>query len=195
MVAEEQDTSDRAGGFDPRFDPSFQRGYQPQPGERPQTRVRGDAPDSAYRRPASLLQQRPVDPPIEEDRPPIAVEYDSDLALTAAPSAEPAYVVAAPGVLARLDVSPRRNPLILTLWIVGAGFVVLGIVLYCISVTSSYSGPTPSSDVGSLVFAQLGWMLAGPLITVGLLTLVGLLFLTALAGRRPREVVPADEEL
>jgi len=194
MVAEEQDTSDRAGGFDPRFDPSFQRGYQPQPGERSQTRVRGDAPDSAYRRPASLLQ-RPVESPIEEHRPPVAVDDDSDLALTPEPTADPAYVVAAPGILARLDVSPRRNPLILTLWIVGAGFVVLGIVLYCISVTSSYSGPTPSSDVGSLVFAQLGWMLAGPLITVGLLTLVGLLFLTALAGRRPREVVPADEEL
>ena len=194
MVAEEQDTSDRAGGFDPRFDPSFQRGYQPQPGERSQTRVRDDAPDSAYRRPASLLQ-RSVESPIEEDRAQVAVEYDSELALPSAPTSDPAYVVAAPGPLLRLDVSPRRNPLILTLWIVGAGFVVLGIVLYCISVTSSYSGPTPSSDVGSLVFAQLGWMLAGPLITVGLLTLVGLLFLTALAGRRPREAVPADEEL
>ncbi|MGH1550337.1 hypothetical protein ACRAWB_14655 [Leifsonia poae] len=108
-------------------------------------------------------------------------------------SAAPAYVVG-PGALARLDVSPRRNPLILALWIVGGGFVLLGIVLYCISVTSSYSGPTPSSDVGSLVFAQLGWMLAGPLITVGLLTLVGLLFLNALAGRRaPVEASPDDE--
>ncbi|WP_374009085.1 hypothetical protein [Leifsonia sp. LS-T14] len=201
MVAEEQDTSDR-GGFDPRFDPSFQRGYQPKPGERQQTRVRGDAPDSAYRRPGSVLQ-RPVEPPVESpvpsqldaDRAPISVEYDTDPMPASLAGAESAYVVAGPGLLAHVDVNPRRNPLILTLWIIGAGFVVLGIVLYCISVTSSYSGPTPSSDVGSLVFAQLGWMLAGPLITVGLLTLVGLLFLTALAGRSAREVVPADEEL
>ncbi|MGH1524554.1 hypothetical protein ACRAWC_11135 [Leifsonia sp. L25] len=33
------------------------------------------------------------------------------------------------------------------------------------------------------MISQLGWMLAGPLITVGLITLVALLFLTALAGR------------
>ncbi|MGO4301635.1 hypothetical protein [Leifsonia sp. RAF41] len=211
MVAEEHDDSGRAGGFDPRFDPSFQRGYQPQPGERPQTRVRGDAPDSAYRRPSSLLQH-PDDRVSDRDRAvaPVDDAYDAGLGLAdpqgelarqgygtieSTASADPPIVVAGPGLLGRVDVSPRRNPIILTLWIVGAGFVVLGIVLYCISVTSSYSGPTPSSDVGSLVFAQLGWMLAGPLITVGLLTLVGLLFLTALAGRRTREAVPLDEEL
>jgi len=208
MVAEEHDESGRAGGFDPRFDPSFQRGYQPQPGERPRTRVRGDAPDSAYRRPSSLLQRPDARP--EVVGPPPAVEYEPEQALTVAPAAltseadhaletagfaDSAIVVRGPGPLARLDLSPRRNPLILTLWIVGAGFVVLGIVLYCISVTSSYNGPTPSSDVGSLVFAQLGWMLAGPLITVGLLTLVGLLFLTALAGPRPREAASLDDEL
>jgi hypothetical protein len=206
MVAEEHDES---GGFDPRFDPSFQRGYQPQPGERSRTQVRGDAPDSAYRRPSSLLQ-RPDDRPKVVGPPPTAADYDSEQALSVAPAAltseadhaletagfvDSTVVVRGPGLLARLDLSPRRNPLILTLWIVGAGFVVLGIVLYCISVTSSYNGPTPSSDVGSLVFAQLGWMLAGPLITVGLLTLVGLLFLTALAGPRPREAAPLEDEL
>jgi len=48
--------------------------------------------------------------------------------------------------------------------------------------------------VTALVFAQLGWMLAGPLITVGLLTLVGLLFLTALVGRRsPRPPAARDD--
>ena len=114
-------------------------------------------------------------------------------ASTAAGAVEPVVVS---GPLARLELNPKRNPYILALWIIGAGFVVLGIALYCISVTASYSGPTPSSDVGSLVFAQLGWMLAGPLITAGLLTLVGLLFLTAIAGRRaPREPVPLDDEL
>lgn len=203
MVAEERDD----GAFDPRYDPSFQRGYQPQPGERPRTRVRTDAPDSAYRRPSSLLDagtRPPAEPRPEQRDYDYAVVRASDMvaptadavdALPAAMEPEPALVVAAPGVLDRLEVNPKRNPLILTLWIVGAGFVVLGIVLYCISVTASYSGPTPSSDVGSLVFAQLGWMLAGPLITVGLLTLVGLLFLTALAGRRTRDAVAPDEEL
>ncbi len=198
MVAEEQDGSARGDDFDPRYDPSFQRGYQPQPGERAQTRVRADAPDSGYRRPSSLLQ-RPAEPEAADvdDLPPMdaraSLVREPDAALEPAPAA-PAYAVG-PGVLGRLDVSPRRNRLILALWIVGAGFVLLGIILYCISVTSSYSGPTPSSDVGSLVFAQLGWMLAGPLITVGLLTLVGLLFLTALAGRGTPVETPPDDEL
>ena len=196
MVAEEQDGSGRGDAFDPRYDPSFQRGYQPQPGERAQTRVRADAPDSAYRRPSSLLQ-RPAETETDDDLPPLdvrtALVREPEAPLEPA-SAAPAYVVGS-GALARLDVSPRRNPLILALWIVGGGFVLLGIVLYCISVTSSYSGPTPSSDVGSLVFAQLGWMLAGPLITVGLLTLVGLLFLNALAGRRAPVETPPDDEL
>lgn len=195
MVAEEQDGSGRGDAFDPRYDPSFQRGYQPQPGERAQTRVRADAPDSAYRRPSSLLQHPGQTD--DDDFPPAdvrtALVREPEAALEPV-STSPAYVVGQ-GALARLDVSPRRNPLILALWIVGGGFVLLGIVLYCISVTSSYSGPTPSSDVGSLVFAQLGWMLAGPLITVGLLTLVGLLFLNALAGRRAPVETPPDDEL
>jgi hypothetical protein len=70
---------------------------------------------------------------------------------------------------------------------------VLGIVLYALSVSISYAGPTPGSDVGSLVFAQLGWMLAGPLVTTGLLTLVALLFLTALSGRRGTRAVVAED--
>ena len=73
--------------------------------------------------------------------------------------------------------------------------VVLGIVLYSVSVSLSYSAATPSSDVGTLVISQLGWMLAGPLITIGLATLVALLFLTALAGRRPTPSAADPAEL
>lgn len=207
MVAEERDDSRRSDDFDPRYDPAFQRGYQPRPGEQTRTRVRSDAPDSAYRRPSSLL--RSLDEPGTAPEPVAAAEpsalafadrlpadrlpADADLlpSVAAAP-----VVVSSPELLDRLELNPRRNPFVLSLWLVGAGFVVLGIVLYCISVTSSYSGPTPSTDVGALVFAQLGWMLAGPLITVGLITLVALLFLTALAVRRgPAAVAPPEDEL
>lgn len=195
MVAEEHDGEDRTGGFDPRFDPAFQRGYQPRPGERAQTRVRPDAPDSAYRRPSSVLPAA-TDEVAEPDLAPApertAAPLD-DLDLPSQPA--PAPIAAGAGVLDRLDPNPRRNPVMLALWLVGAGFVVLGIVLYAVSVTSSYNGPTPSSDVTALVFAQLGWMLAGPLITVGLLTLVGLLFLTALAGRRSPHRARARDDL
>ncbi|GAA4137129.1 hypothetical protein [Leifsonia shinshuensis] len=196
IVDDEQ--KDAARGIDPRYDPQFQRGYRPQPGERARTRLR---PAPA---PAPSLPERAHD---DEDRAPAEAA-----ALSIAPVAMPRAVSApaqppaaeaalereavraapAPGILDRLELSPRRNPLMLALWLIAGGFVVLGIVLYSVSVSLSYTGSTPSTDVGSLVISQLGWMLAGPLITVGLLTLVGLLFLTALAGRGRRR--PPDQE-
>jgi hypothetical protein len=43
------------------------------------------------------------------------------------------------------------------------------------------------------VITQLGWILTGPLVTVGLVTLVTLLFLTALSGApRPSQQIDAD---
>jgi hypothetical protein len=89
-----------------------------------------------------------------------------------------------PGFLDRIDTSPRTNRRVLALWIIGAGFVVLGIGLYVVSVFTSYTNPTPNSDVSGLVFSQLGWMLAGPLVTVGLATLVTMTLLTAFTARR-----------
>ncbi|MDN4613774.1 hypothetical protein P5G50_04840 [Leifsonia sp. F6_8S_P_1B] len=187
MIAddEQQDVS-RAGGFDPRYDPAFQRGYTPRPGEVARTRTR--APGSR-----STAAARPRRWDGDDDR----ARYDDrdgffdggndeqPAVAEAAPAGAPVVFAApAPGLLDRLDISPRRNRWMLALWLVGAGFVVLGIVFYCISVSISYAGPAPGGDVGSLVIAQLGWMLAAPLVTVGLLTLVALLFLTALVGWR-----------
>ncbi|MEN2742534.1 hypothetical protein ABCS02_32565 [Microbacterium sp. X-17] len=186
IVDDEQ--KDVARGIDPRYDPQFQRGYRPQPGERARTRLRAaptmatedDRGDEEDRAPieAAALSIAPVDVP----RVTPAVQPPAE----AGP--ERAYAAPSPaaGILDRLDLSPRRNPVMLALWLVSGGFVVLGIVLYSVSVSLSYTGSTPSTDVGSLVISQLGWMLAGPLITVGLLTLVALLFLTALAGRGPK---------
>jgi hypothetical protein len=182
---DEQQDASRAGAFDPRYDPAFQRGYTPRPGEVARTRTRS----AGYRAPGSRTRRNEWDDDGERDRRPDDL-FDSggDEQQTAVvPSiAEGPLVIAAPasGVLDRLDVSPRRNRWMLALWLVGAGFVVLGIVFYTISVSISYAGPAPGSDVGSLVIAQLGWMLAAPLVTVGLLTLVALLFLTAVVGRR-----------
>ncbi|MEY9951894.1 hypothetical protein [Leifsonia sp. EB34] len=189
----DDDQKDAARGIDPRYDPQFQRGYRPQPGERAKTRLRAapapsvatdegdDERDDERRRPveAASLSIAPVDVPrvTPAAEPPVQAEPGVDRAYAVPASASAA------SILDRLDLSPRRNPVILALWLVSGGFVVLGVVLYSVSVSLSYTGSTPSTDVGSLVISQLGWMLAGPLITVGLLTLVALLFLTALAGR------------
>lgn len=212
IVDDEQ--QDSARDFDPRYDPAFQRGYRPRPGERPRTRLRSAPAPAAPAAPAASASS---------DESPFAAGRRADVearsvpvepaALSIVPTPEPASeaapaaaspALAAPGagvvtgasILDRIELSPRRNPLMLALWLVAGGFVVLGIVLYCVSVSLSYSGATPSSDVGALVVSQLGWMLAGPLITIGLATLVALLFLTALAGRGRRAETdrpPEDE--
>ncbi|WP_426626081.1 hypothetical protein ACPPVW_08635 [Leifsonia sp. McL0607] len=226
IVDDEQ--KDAARGFDPRYDPQFQRGYRPQPGERPRTRMRtapapttapSTAPTTAVGPEEARSRSRDDDvvPPAEAAAmsmnpgalprvTPGAGDTAPDAPAAVAPVAERAelvraYAVPAPSLLDRLELSPRRNPLVLALWLVGGGLVVLGIVLYSVSVSLSYTGSTPSTDVGSLVISQLGWMLAGPMITIGLATLVGLLFLTALAGRsRPAgrsgedEAMSADHE-
>lgn len=218
IVDDEQ--KDAARGFDPRYDPQFQRGYRPLPGERPRTRVRTapaptvaptNAPTTAVE--SEVARSRPRDddvaPPVEAAAMsvnPVALPHVTPGGVDTASGAPGlvdavperaelvrAYAVPAPSLLDRIDLSPRRNPLILALWLVGGGLVVLGIVLYSVSVSLSYTGSTPSTDVGSLVISQLGWMLAGPMITIGLATMVALLFLTALAGRRARPVSYDDD--
>lgn len=217
-----RETADR-GDFDPRYDPAFQRGYQPKPGERPRTRVRDAAATAAFQRPAA----RAVEPVERADRAERVervdasadaeygvVEAEAEAAAfapapgaaitpTAAidPTAAPALAQAAlaqparGGILATVDFSPRRNRAVLTLWLVGAALIALGILLYVMSVFTSYTNPSSGSDVTGLVFSQLGWMLAGPLITVGLATLVVLLALTLLSSRGvPASVSEAAEE-
>ena len=206
IVDDEQ--KDAARGFDPRYDPQFQRGYRPQPGERARTRLRADPASAVATGDERETDERSTVEPVALTIAPAPVPRSAPAMLgvqpPAAGGADPdreaarAYAAPAPAptasILDRLDLSPRRNPLMLALWLVAGGFVVLGIVLYSVSVSLSYTGSTPSTDVGSLVISQLGWMLAGPLITVGLITLVGLLFLTALAGRGPKRAPNPDLE-
>ena len=200
-----QDSDDR--GFDPRYDPEFQRGYHATPGEQARTRMRAapTAPPIPIGRaaagtavpspPAPRTVPAPVggsgaweaepaavpDPGIPLD--PALLEIDGAERTPPAAGGVP-VATAGLGLLDRIDASPRTNRRILALWIIGVGFVVLGIVLYVVSVFTSYTNPTPNSDVSGLVFSQLGWMLAGPLVTVGLATLVTLVLLTALTARR-----------
>lgn len=191
--------------FDPRYDPAFQRGYRPQPGEKQLTRVRAssappiapvmqiprrtDPDDRAVSRPERVEPSSPSDragvPSLLDTQPTLPVSGEAVRGDTAPVAGSP---------LDRLDLSPRRNPLMLALWIVAAGFVIIGVIIYAVSVSFSYSNTTPSNDIGTLVLTQLGWMLAGPLITIGLATLVALLFLTALAGRGRGPSLRPDED-
>ncbi|MFF2050601.1 hypothetical protein ACFVU2_03280 [Leifsonia sp. NPDC058194] len=217
MIADDEQDTARPGGIDPRYDPAFQRGYQPQPGERPRTRVRAAAPatttaparersradlgddsdlfsETAGSAGSAWEATTSVAPDLSSPSFPATASYVLAAPSTAA-SAEPASAPAVygPGILAGAELSPRRNPLMLALWIVGAGLVVLGVVIYAVAVNASYTTSYTGSggDVGMQVLTQIGWVLAGPMITIGILTMVALLFLSAIVGRR-RAPVPAD---
>jgi hypothetical protein len=182
--------------IDPRFDPAFQRGYKPKPGERQRTRVRpaeqvtsppgAAAPAAAVARPVSAASDEVPwadDEPEPEVAPPAhVVEVVSGVAV------EQDYAEEGTPLLSGVETAPRRNRYFLALWVMGIGFVALGILLYVMSVATSYTTTnTNGSDVVQLVFSQLGWMLAAPLITVGLLTLVVLVLIQALRPRVRRD--------
>ncbi|GIT81332.1 hypothetical protein LLS1_30010 [Leifsonia sp. LS1] len=206
MIADDEHDTARSGGFDPRYDPAFQRGYRPQPGERPRTTVRSASGTAASGRVASgartaspTSSARDVSP---LDDIAAAGTADTSWEQSAEPVTGPAVApyaaapaVPAPSPLASVELSPRRNPYMLALWIVGAALVVLGVVVYAVaantSYTNNYSGT--GSDVATQVFIQIGWVLAGPMITIGFATLVALLFLTALTGRRRSSDVPPTD--
>lgn len=205
MIADDEHDTARTGAFDPRYDPAFQRGYLPQPGERTRTRVRTVAPDATReqapadgRSAAQAAADRgesawetaayPVPAPAAPAYTVVVPQPPAPVALPDAASAagiEPFAAVPAPGLFAGAELSPRRNPLMLALWLVGGGLVVLGVVIYAVAVNASYtvSASGLGADVGMQVLTQIGWVLAGPMITIGIATLVALLFVTALARR------------
>lgn len=75
-----------------------------------------------------------------------------------------------------------RRGYLTALWVVGIGFTILGfglvVVAQFITVTMMrsgyYGGPTPEQIMQSIAYSA-----SGPLITVGLATIVGLLFIGA----------------
>ncbi|WP_223693509.1 hypothetical protein [Leifsonia poae] len=190
--------ADAPGGIDPRFDPVFQRGYRARPGEQPRTRLRPSTPASDATA-ASAVEERivaplPSRPPTVDSVVPSAeggsVEpdpldvFEVDRFDVGAALADVSLGAPAAGILDRAELSPRRNPYMLALWVMSGGFIVLGIVLYTITLYTSYSNnPTGEQDITMLVFSQLGWMLAAPLVTVGLITIVTLVLLTAIRAR------------
>ncbi|MDQ1574980.1 MAG: hypothetical protein QOH55_130 [Microbacteriaceae bacterium] len=179
--------------LDPRFDPAFQRGYQPRAGEfiRVERRPAPEAMKPAH--------QQQVSEPRQSTQPP-----QRGAEATTSPSAnvvhEESVHATAPEQAAtvedwggddatgdpRVTATPPRNPYIVALWIVGVGSVVLGLVLYILSATSGLATSSASTDQFQMLIFQLGWVFATPLVTVGLLTIVGLLFLSAARPRTPR---------
>ena len=203
--------AERTGGggaqerFDPRYDPAFQRGYRADSSARARSgrasreraakeeRVgreeRGvDAHPAAPRERESMPRER-----APRERAPLASAPREPAPREPVPR-EPAPVASDPldaggasdGELQRFQPPRRGNPYIVALWIIGVGLVVTAVSFQAWAQSHSTAISYNSADGVPLmaVLLNLAYALSGPLVTVGLGTIVGLLFLSAVRRRR-----------
>jgi hypothetical protein len=143
--------------FDPRHDPPFQRGYDPA--------VPADRRDAASPRlvdQTGARQEAPAHPagPAAQD----GLTY-SHLGLVE------------PGLGPAGTHWPRRNPYLRALWAVGVALIVVGIVLAW-QVTADSANITYSGGEMpfALILQQLAWTVVPSMVTVGIATIVALIF-------------------
>lgn len=168
-------------GFDPRYNPEFQRGFDPavhvSPAATAETHERIQPPTERGR-PAPILPA----PPVLQVQPPAtdagaAVEDDVDDVDDSA-------------------ASPWRNPYIIALTVIGVVLIAAGIGAFRWSVEQVYGGRAGfvSDDEEGIaeawLAAQLAWGLSPLLALAGVLTLLGVGFFVAVRWqprRRPED--------
>ncbi|WP_349903590.1 hypothetical protein [Parafrigoribacterium humi] len=142
--------------FDPRFDPAFQRGYVP--------------PAVAPVIPAAPIPTVSIDEPDADDGEPDA---------TAESQQEEAI---APEFAQRRGI----NPYLVILWVVGVILLLGGAVLLFVSYLQLLAGYStgPSQSSAAQILYLFGNVFGVPAITVGLITIVGLIFFSAWRSSR-----------
>ena len=175
---------DRAG-FDPRYNPEFQRGFDPAIHTGPETSQ--ETHERIPSPPGTVLPRIPPVPAPAADR-------------VASPPADGAQTAEAPSDAAAIDrdISPWRNPYVIVLALIGVVLLAAGVGAFRWSVGQVYggaaydSGATQAEMEEAMLTAQLAWGLSPLLALAGALTLVGVLFFVALRWR-PRRVQVEDE--
>lgn len=155
--------------FDPRFHPAFQRGYEPPAQTTPKRPVRSEPRREEF-----------VGPPPQAPAVPLVVAAP---ATKSAPASDQVHPIAGTPVAESRGI----NPYIVILWIVGAVLTLGGTALLFVgnfrAFTNNTDGPQEQLDAQRIYL--LGTTFGGPLVTVGLVTIAGLLALSAWrAGHR-----------
>lgn len=181
---------DRAG-FDPRYSPEFQRGFDPATQDPPadaDSRIR-PVPEPITPVPQPIVRRVP---PAEgrAAAEPLPTAWADDMfgPVDATGAEHPSDESEHPAVPA----SPWRNPYLIALTIVGVVLVAGGIGAFRWSVRqvfggASYgSGATQAEMEENILAAQLAWGLSPLLAMAGLLTLLGVFFFAAWRWRPQR---------
>lgn len=155
---------DEENGVDPRYDPAFQRGYRG-----------GGTTESARRRAAPEFAGTVVpEPAVKVPAASAAVAGVTET--EAATHTNPHDDDRAP----RGEALPplRANPYVYALGVMAALFVLGGIGIEIAMTFSTFSGQSgyQSTPVEWMIMQNIGYVVAGPMITVGLAILAGLVF-------------------
>ncbi len=168
--------------FDPRFDPAFQPGYDPSK-HAPETPARAEAPTRQTKKPDHQAQQQDEYAP-----PPPSGSARHPVSAPGSPSvSQPSRVEQPAPVTTGVTVAPRRNPLIITLWILSALLVASGVYgLRLISDRVTSLGDSGGFGGADYYLLQSYTVLAPLLIVLGLATAVGTIFVLAVRRFPPR---------
>jgi hypothetical protein len=166
---------DRAG-FDPRYSPEFQRGFDP---------AVHDGPPAAAESPERM---DPVSEPVVRRIPPAPMAAAPGQT-AAAPTDDRAQAFGDEAgdepVQDSVPMSPWRNPYLIALTVLGVVLVAVGIGAFRWSVSQVYGGAayeggaTQEEMQDAMLAAQVAWGLSPLLALAGVLTLVGVFFFVA----------------
>ena len=175
-------------GFDPRYSPEFQRGFDP---------ALHDGPSVTAQ---SHERIDTVSAPVARRIPPAPAAGSDGVGSAGDTQAENGMprdaVVEDPGT-ATLPVSPWRNPYLIGLTVLGVVLVGGGIAAFRWSVSQVYGGAyagnqTEADAQEAMLLGQLAWGLSPLMSLAGMLTLLGVFFVVALRWR-PRRQWAEDE--
>lgn len=188
-----QPDSRSAPPVDPRFDPAFQRGYRRS--QAPASATDASAMDASARKPPPKAGDRSADgraAPRAFGRARDETEADVRSSTTGVADSSGEFDpddarndAEVPHFEGR---APRTNPYLTALWIIGVGFVITGIgtQLWAQMQAGNVSYDPTGGVPLNAVLLNLAYSVGGPMITTGLATIVGLLFLLAVGYRGGR---------
>jgi hypothetical protein len=191
---------DRAG-FDPRYSPEFQRGFDPAAHEGPASVESHEriepVPEPIAPVPVPIVRRVPPAPTDARTAPEqSATAWADDMFQPAEapasghPGEEPAF--------SALPASPWRNPYLITLTVAGVVLIASGIGAFRWAVRQVFGGAAYASEASqadmeeAMLAAQLAWGLSPLLALAGVLTLLGVFFFVAWRWRPRRRF--ADDE-
>ncbi|WP_022883595.1 hypothetical protein [Glaciibacter superstes] len=186
--------------FDPRHNPVFQRGYDPASSAGPARRARRArraershpadpvSPPSSRSSSNREVSTLPSDGNVLSSR--LGHESGRDPGQGEAQATDAAgHAPQTPRVDDASATETRRNPFIVGLWIFAVVSLVGGVILQWQASVSSYNRSFNADEIPiEVIIQQLVWTITPTMISVGAMTLVGLVFWHAVTWRAARPV-------